>query len=248
MKEHPDYKYRPRRKPKSLVKKENKFGFSLSPLMSTSDTLTNISRGLLPPLAPPAHHALLGQEDLKIPRFFPPFPYPLYPIQHKLGEDFTGSKLAADLAFQAIYGSGTFYSSHQAVAAAWPGLTTTSCIQPNCGCPSSPSKEPKRSAGYLHQSKPDERSFGNGVKPEVDHFQPETRETSEAEDRYRKLDDIYASSLDKHDEAKSEDRYSSSPSVDRFEKIVATAVKPENTFSVQSLTASPSTVPRTHVI
>ncbi|CAB0038491.1 unnamed protein product, partial [Trichogramma brassicae] len=30
MKEHPDYKYRPRRKPKSVIKKENKFGFALA--------------------------------------------------------------------------------------------------------------------------------------------------------------------------------------------------------------------------
>ena len=132
MKEHPDYKYRPRRKPKSVIKKENKFGFSLSPLaMSSSEhhnTLNSISRGLLPPLGPPGiNHPLISHEDLKIPRFFPPFPYPLYPIQHKMGEDFGGGKLAADLAFQAIYGSGgSFYSGHQV---AWPGLTTPSCLQ-----------------------------------------------------------------------------------------------------------------------
>lgn len=103
MKEHPDYKYRPRRKPKSVVKKENKFGFSMAPLsMASNDQLNSISRGLLPPLGQPAmNHPLMGHsDDLKIPRFFPPFPYPLYPIQHKMGEEFNNGKLAADLAFQ----------------------------------------------------------------------------------------------------------------------------------------------------
>lgn len=102
MKEHPDYKYRPRRKPKSVVKKENKFGFSLSPMnIQNNDGLTHMSRGLLPPLGPPLNHPLISHDDLKIPRFFPPFPYPLYPIQHKISEEYAaGGKLAADLAFQ----------------------------------------------------------------------------------------------------------------------------------------------------
>ncbi|XP_043284821.1 transcription factor SOX-14-like [Venturia canescens] len=254
MKEHPDYKYRPRRKPKSLVKKENKFGFSISPLMSTGDTLNNISRGLLPPLTAPSHHSLLGHEDLKIPRFFPPFPYPLYPIQHKLGEDFNGGKLAADLAFQAIYGSGNFYSSHQAVGSGWPGLSAPSCVQPNCGCPSSSPKDPKRSSAYLVPSKPDERSFGTPVKPEDDRYHSEAaREAARADFRYRKLEDgaAYPPAVEKQpEEAKLEEHYaSSSPApAERNEKFIPAPVKPESTFSVQSLTASPPMTNRNHVI
>ena len=239
MKEHPDYKYRPRRKPKSIAKKENKYGYSLSPLMSSGDTLNNISRGLLPPLAPTAHHPLLSHEDLKIPRFFPPFPYSLYPVQHKLGDDFNGSKLAADLAFQAFYGSGTFYSSHQAV---WPGLSPPPCVQPNCGYASSThsSKDSKRSAAYLIQAKPEDRTFGGAVKIEEDRYEAECNRIDE---RYRKLDEaLYPSGLDKHDEIKSEERYSPTPSTCSFDR------KPENTFSVQSLTANTPMTPRTHVI
>lgn len=256
MKEHPDYKYRPRRKPKNLVKKENKFGFSISPLMSPGDTLGNISRGLLPPLAPPSHHhPLIGHDDLKIPRFFPPFPYPLYPIQHKLGDELNGGKLAADLAFQALYGGSTFYSSHQAVS--WPGLPATTCLQANCGCPSPP-KDPKRT--YL-PSKLEERPFPSPGKHEEETF-PIERDTTIEESRYRKLEDEgLTSTLERHQEERSRDRFSSSSSsspTDRPERAssttsattTSTVTKVESVFSVQNLT-SPSTnltSHRSHVI
>ncbi|XP_034936398.1 transcription factor Sox-14-like [Chelonus insularis] len=154
MKEHPDYKYRPRRKPKSLMKKENKFGFTLSPLIQTSDTLNGISRSLLPPLSTPsAHPSLLNHEDLKIPRFFPSFPYSLYPIQPKISETMeNGNKLAADLTFQAIYHSGTIYASHH--AATWPNLPSSpTCLQANCHCspgsPRNPTPKDKLSSGFM---------------------------------------------------------------------------------------------------
>lgn len=249
MKEHPDYKYRPRRKPKSLVKKENKFGFSISPLMSSGETLGNISRGLLPPLAPPSHHTLMSHEDLKIPRFFPPFPYPLYPIQHKLGEEFNGGKLAADLAFQALYGGSTFYSGHQTMT--WPGLSTATCLQPNCGCPSPP-KDPKRP--YV-PTKLEERSFPSPGKPEDDGF-PSDRDSSREESRYRKLeDDAFSTSVDRHQEDRSQDRFSSSSSsspTDQTEKASNTVptttstTKVESPFSVQNLTSSSSNLGAHH--
>nr|CAD7258140.1 unnamed protein product [Timema shepardi] len=184
MKEHPDYKYRPRRKPKSLMKKEPKFGFSLSPLLSSGmDHLHGMHRSLLPPLPippPGSHHPFFhGSDtaDLKFPRsLFPPFPYPFYPLHpataklhaEELASSSASSKTAADLALQALYG-GSLYSG-------WPGLTTsTPCLVP-CGCgpvaptTPSPSQPPsptttspgdiKRPVAYL-LVKPDEHGFNS---------------------------------------------------------------------------------------
>ncbi|RLU20787.1 hypothetical protein DMN91_007401 [Ooceraea biroi] len=251
MKEHPDYKYRPRRKPKSLVKKENKFGFSISPLISAGDSLTNLPRGLLPPLVPPAHHPLISHEDLKIPRFFPPFPYPLYPLQHKLGDDFNGGKLAADLALQALYGGGAFYPSHQTIS--WPaGLSTAACLQPNCSCPSPP-KEPKRP---FPPSKMDDPPFPSPARADDDAIIAEREES-----RYRKLEEDFSAGLDRHhhhhhQEDRSQDRFSSSssssPPTEQSEKpAVSTTTtttssssssssRIDSAFSVQSLTSSSS--------
>ncbi|XP_066588666.1 transcription factor Sox-21-B-like isoform X2 [Prorops nasuta] len=264
MKEHPDYKYRPRRKPKSLVKKENKFGFSISPLMSPGETLGTISRGLLPPMAPPTHHPLMSHEDLKIPRFFPPFPYPLYPIQHKLGDDLNGGKLAADLAFQALYGGSTFYSSHHHQTVSWSGLpaaaaaaaAAAACLQPNCGCPSPP-KDLKRS--YL-PAKLEDRAFSspvNSVKPEDDSCFHMDRDSSREDSRFKKHEeDTFSSGMDRYREDRSQDRLdrfssssSSSPteSPDKSTTITtATTTISSNTsqsstkespFSVQNLTS-----------
>ncbi|XP_020300135.1 transcription factor SOX-14-like [Pseudomyrmex gracilis] len=258
MKEHPDYKYRPRRKPKSLVKKENKFGFSISPLISPGDGLTNLPR-LLPPLAPPTHHPLMSHDDLKIPRFFPPFSYPFYPLQHKLNDDFNGGKLAADLALQALYSGTTPYPGHLTMS--WPtSLSTTSCLQPtnNCNCPSPP-KEPKRS--FL-PSKMDDPPFPSPVRADDNAVVAEREES-----RYRKVEEDF-STLERHhhhQEDRSQDRFSSSsssspPTELQPEKSSATTTSSssssmsssriDSAFSVQSLTSSSSSSnsQRGHVI
>lgn len=94
MKEHPDYKYRPRRKPKSLTpKKETKL-------------YPEVGRSLLPPPPP------LLDPEVKLP-LLPPFPYPLYRL-----EDLGQSKMA-DLAFHALYGKSLY--SAAVAAASWQG-------------------------------------------------------------------------------------------------------------------------------
>ncbi|KYM98484.1 PREDICTED: transcription factor Sox-14-like [Cyphomyrmex costatus] len=268
MKEHPDYKYRPRRKPKSLVKKENKFGFSISPLISPGDSLTNLPRGLLPPLTPPTHHPLMSHEDLKIPRFFPPFAYPLYPLQHKLSDDFNGGKLAADLALQALYTGSPFYPSHQTMS--WPtSLSAAACLQPNCSCPSPP-KEPKRP---FPPSKIDDPPFPSPARADDDAVVAEREES-----RYRKLELDFSANLESHhhhhhhhhhhQEDRSQDRFSSSssssPPTEQLERSSTTTTtttttssssssgRVDSTFSVQSLTStsngSNSSSQRGHVI
>ncbi|XP_014481869.1 PREDICTED: transcription factor SOX-14-like [Dinoponera quadriceps] len=247
MKEHPDYKYRPRRKPKSLVKKENKYTFPMSSLLPPGDALANLPRGLLPPLAPPTHHPLMSREDLKIPHFLPAFPYSLYPLQHKLSEDFNGGKLAADLALQAFYTGGSFYPNHHTMP--WPAsLSSVTCLQPNCDCPSLP-KEPKRP---FPPSKIDDRPFPSPARADDNAVVAEREES-----RYRKvLEEDFPIGLDRHhhhhQEDRSQDRFSSSssssPPTEPEKSSTATTSssststssgnRVDSAFSVQSLTSS----------
>ncbi|XP_047106446.1 transcription factor Sox-3-like [Schistocerca piceifrons] len=131
MKEHPDYKYRPRRKPKSLLKKEPKFGFSLlagPPLASQAGQHASLPLPL--PLSPGSAAA-----DHLARSLLPAFPYPLYPLPapaHKIIDD---GKSAFDLAMQALY-SSQMYSHASAVAAA----AAASWVP--CGCPPPPTAAP----------------------------------------------------------------------------------------------------------
>lgn len=141
MKEHPDYKYRPRRKPKSLVKKDSKYGFSISPILSPG--IDPIQRSFLPPPPPPGPPpplSLLAEDPLKFSRsIFPTFSYPLYHAARLHAEDLSAtasSKVAADLAF--FYGSSLYSQAAAAAAVSWP-------IPCGCPAPQEPPPGPNRS-------------------------------------------------------------------------------------------------------
>ncbi|XP_066147120.1 uncharacterized protein [Euwallacea fornicatus] len=106
MKEHPDYKYRPRRKPKPLIKKEPKFGFSMSPLLPPSLDNHNLQRALMPPISTASGIPSLLNPDsdhLKLSRtLFPPLPYLYHPFRHP-----DESKFAAELAL--LYSNSPLY-------------------------------------------------------------------------------------------------------------------------------------------
>lgn len=171
MKEHPDYKYRPRRKPKSLIKKEPKFGFALSPLLSPG--MDSIQRSLLPPPPPPGPPPplpIFGDDALKFSRsFFPSFSYPLYHAARMHAEDLSttaSSKVAADLAF--LYGSSLYSQAAAAAAASWP--IPCGCPAPtmpptptNQSPPRSPTQEPiKRPVAYVVVNKDESSSPSYG--------------------------------------------------------------------------------------
>ncbi|KAH0534782.1 transcription factor SOX-14-like [Cotesia glomerata] len=270
MKEHPDYKYRPRRKPKSLMKKENKFGFTLSPLISSSD-INGLSRGLLPPLSaglPSSHHqhhhhSLLNHDDLKIPRFFPSFPYSLYPIQPsaKLSDSINnGNKLAADLTFQAIYHSGTLYASHHAVNS-WPNLPgspttpTTTCLQANCNC-SSPNadhqvaKDSKRV--YLPTFNDNNKSNEDSIDLINSPMKIDDDVNVDGNEGFAKTDEKVKDCNDAGVIADSKNEFDHKPfstSSSSSTSSVNNASDSNNLFSVKNLTSnSNSTIQRNHVI
>ncbi|KAH1014299.1 transcription factor Sox-14 [Dendroctonus ponderosae] len=106
MKEHPDYKYRPRRKPKPLMKKEPKFGFSMSPLLPPTMENHNLQRTLMTPISTSSGVTSLLNPDsdhLKLSRsLFPPLPYLYHPFRHP-----DESKFAAELAL--LYSNNPLY-------------------------------------------------------------------------------------------------------------------------------------------
>lgn len=130
MKEHPNYKYRPRRKPKSLVSKmESSPGYGppssphhpgLSGLTGLSG-LSGLPRLMAPtPCPPPPRHGDLPPHHGFSPgallsrALFPPLPYPLYPhlqqhLQHAAAklhaDDLQASGKIADLAWQVSTGN-----------------------------------------------------------------------------------------------------------------------------------------------
>lgn len=138
MKEHPDYKYRPRRKPKPLLKKEPKFGFSISPLLSpTHLENTNIPRTLVPPMSTASglpHLLNHDSEHLKLPRaLFPPLPYLYHPFRHP-----DETKFAAELAL--LYSNNPLYPP----SINWPINNLSNSVN-NMPCNICPPAFPRRS-------------------------------------------------------------------------------------------------------
>lgn len=118
MKEHPDYKYRPRRKPKPLLQQKKEPKYNDCPVDSVSFPRN--------PFFPP-HHTF-SETDFKLSRaLFPSLHYPFY--QSKFHpSDAASCKISTDFTLQALYGS-SFYSqaAAAAVAASWPAIPTSHC-------------------------------------------------------------------------------------------------------------------------
>ncbi|KAK2150681.1 hypothetical protein LSH36_395g00000, partial [Paralvinella palmiformis] len=118
MKEHPDYKYRPRRKPKSLLKKD-KYAFPIPVLPGIGPGYGGLPPAFAPmPTTSSAAETLAAAASEKARAFLPPSSL-AFPFSHFHD---SGSKLAAEVATSGALRTQDFatslYSSYAAAAAA----------------------------------------------------------------------------------------------------------------------------------
>lgn len=161
MKEHPDYKYRPRRKPKSLIKKD-RFPFpfanfpppvsSYNPCSSGKDSL---DLSCHPSDTMSAHHQQMNESLAlnleKCRSLLPPPPPPtsLYPYSTGKLTDFSTAALAYNpLAYAAAFSSHYPYSSMLSASLAAAAAATSSSSPPSVSSPSSSSSN--NSANHYH--------------------------------------------------------------------------------------------------
>ena len=131
MKEHPDYKYRPRRKPKSLLKKD-KYAFPIPMLPGMHHGIGGFPHGYghpgLTSSATSAAEALSAAASEKARAFLPPTSAALYPHIDPASSA-AASKLAGDVAAASsalrnadMTSSAALYSSYAMAAMAAAGL------------------------------------------------------------------------------------------------------------------------------
>ncbi len=163
MKEHPDYKYRPRRKPKSLIKKDRfPFPFPTFPPphhhhhhhpVSNKDSIDLSTHSVTDTMSVQQHiNDSLALNLEKCRSLLPPPPPPtsLYPYSTgKLSEFSTAALAYNPLAYAAAFSTHYPYSSMLSASLAAAAVATSSSSPPSVSSPSS-SASSNNSANHYH--------------------------------------------------------------------------------------------------
>lgn len=154
MKEHPDYKYRPRRKPKSLLKKDNKYAFPL-PVIPTM----NATFGTMPSFSPSAQtESILTSNFGEKARGFLPPTSTTHALYSHLAENAAKMDSPLNLRPHELNGAGGLYSpymtSHSSLAGLPPAAHTHSglasqFVLPCCPPAYMPSQDLHRPVAYV---------------------------------------------------------------------------------------------------
>ncbi|GAB1602451.1 transcription factor Sox-14-like [Argonauta hians] len=152
MKEHPDYKYRPRRKPKSLLKKDNKYAFPI-PVLPGMNTF-----GAVPSFSPGSQtDSILASNFGEKARAFLPPTSTTHALYSHLAEN---AKMDSPLSLRPheLNGTSSLYSpymtSHSSLGSLPPAAHTHSGLAgqyllPCCPPPYMPSQDLHRPVAYV---------------------------------------------------------------------------------------------------